>query len=101
CAAPIPNGTNEIASLFLLDAERKIVTLCERDPAGVWQVLRNVELPVADFSSLESIGLGASKPNSVAFIGLNAVAWMPFQGETWAFTELDGYETPIKDGFLT
>jgi hypothetical protein len=64
-------------------------------------VVRNVELPVTDFSSLEPIGLGALKPNSIAFMGLNAIGWMPFQGETWAFTELDGYETPIKDGFLT
>ena len=33
-AAALPNGTNRIGSLFLLDAERKSLTLCERDPAG-------------------------------------------------------------------
>ena len=100
-AAPLRNGSNAIVSLFLLDAERKSLTLCERDGTGVWQVVRNVELPVADFSSLEPIALGTKAANSIVFAGLNAIAWMSFQGETWAFTELDGYETPIKDGFLT
>src|SRR5207248_3254418 len=41
-AAAVPNGTNPVASLFLLDAERKVLTLCERDKAGVWQVVRNL-----------------------------------------------------------
>jgi len=36
----------------------------------------------------------------VAFLGLNAVAWLPLYGNTWQFTELDGYETPIKDARL-
>jgi hypothetical protein len=31
---------------------------------------------------------------------LNAVGWSALDGETWEFTELDGYETPIKDGRL-
>ena len=26
---------------------------------------------------------------------------MSFSGQVWAFTELDSYETPIKDSFLT
>ena len=25
---------------------------------------------------------------------------MPLEGEVWELTELDGYETPIKDGHL-
>src|SRR2546430_17023329 len=25
---------------------------------------------------------------------------MAFQGDVWEFAELDGYETPIKDGYL-
>ncbi len=33
-AAALPNGTNAVNSLFLLDAERKALTLCERDSAG-------------------------------------------------------------------
>ena len=57
-AAALPNGTNRIGSLFLLDAERKSLTLCERDPAGVWQVVRNLPLPVSDFSSLRAVALG-------------------------------------------
>src|SRR5262249_59136034 len=50
-AAAVPAGTNKISALFLLDAERKALTLCERDGAGVWQVVRNVALPVSDFNA--------------------------------------------------
>ena len=99
-AAALPNGTNRIASLFLLDAERKSLTLCERDPAGVWQLVRNLPLPVSDFSSLQAVALGTTQLNSIAFMSLNSVAWMAFAGEVWEFAELDGYETPIKDGYL-
>ncbi|HKI71565.1 MAG TPA: VCBS repeat-containing protein, partial [Verrucomicrobiae bacterium] len=100
-AAPLPNGTNRIASLFLLDAERKCLTLCERDAAGIWQVVRNLPLPVSDFTSLQAVAIGASRPNSIAFMSLNSVAWMGFTGKVWEFSELDGYETPIKDGYLS
>src|SRR5205085_5495283 len=94
------NGTNKVAALFLLDAERKAVSLCERDTSGVWQVIRNLSLPVTDFNSLQPVALGTSRVNSLAFLGLNVVAWMPFQGKVWEMTELDSYETPIRDGFL-
>ena len=99
-AAAIPKGTNKVASLFLLDAERKALTLCERDKAGVWQVVRNLPLPVSDFQSLQPIGLGTNQPNAVACIGLNTAAYLPLSGDVWELTELDGYETPIKDGHL-
>ena len=99
-AAAVPNCSNSVASLFLLDAERKALTLCERDAAGVWQVVRNVPLPVSDFTSLQAVSLGSTKSNSVAFLGLNAVAWLPLAGDIWELTELDGYETPIKEGHL-
>ncbi len=99
-ATPLLNGTNKIPSLFLLDAERKALTLSERDKAGVWQVLRNIFLPVTDFAELQSIGLKSTNANSVAFLGNNSVAWMKLSGQTWEFSELDGYETPIKDGRL-
>ncbi|MGD0042138.1 MAG: VCBS repeat-containing protein, partial [Isosphaeraceae bacterium] len=99
-AAALPNGTNAIPSLFLLDVERKVLTLCERDRAGVWQVVRNVPLPVSDFTSLQPLPLGTGKTNAVAFLGLNAVACLPLDGPVWELTELDGYETPIKDGYL-
>lgn len=99
-AAAIPRGTNPVPALFLLDAERKALTLCERDAAGVWQVERNVALPVSDFASLQAVAWGGGPANSVAFLGLNAVAWMPLDGDTWEFSTLDSYETPIKDGYL-
>jgi hypothetical protein len=99
-ATAIPRGTNAVPSLFLLDAERKALTLCERDAAGVWQVIRNLPLPISEFSSLQSVAWGADKVKSVAFLGLNSVAWMPLAGEAWEYTMLDDYETPIKDGYL-
>ncbi len=99
-AAAVANGTNATPSLFMLDAERKQLTLCERDSKGVWQVVRNLDLPVSDFASLQPVALGGKTPNSVGFFGLNNIAWMPLQGDVWELTELDGYETPIKDGHL-
>ncbi len=99
-AAAVPNCTNATSSLFLLDAERKALTLCERDRAGVWQVVRNIQLPVSDFTSLQPVALGSTNINSVALLGLNAVACQPLEGQIWELTESDGYETPIKDGHL-
>jgi hypothetical protein len=99
-AAMVSNGTNAVGSLFLLDAERKSLTLCERDASGVWQVVRNVPLPVSDFTSLQPVALGGGKPNSVGFLGMNTVGWMALQGQVWEMSTLDGYETPIKNGYL-
>jgi len=99
-AAAVRHGESPQASLLLLDAERKGLTLCERDAAGVWQVVGHVTLPVSDFTALRPVGLGAAQAQAVACLGLNTVAWLPFQGEVWDFHELDDYETPIKDGFL-
>jgi hypothetical protein len=99
-AAAMPNGTNSVSSLFLMDAERKVLTLCERDSAGVWQVVRNIPLPYTSFNSIQAINLGGNDLNSVAFLGKDAVGWMPLHGKVWDFTELDSYETPIKDGYL-
>jgi hypothetical protein len=99
-AAPIPNCTNLVSSLFLLDAEQKALTLCERDSTGVFQVVRNLPLPVSDFTSLQPIGLGSANLNAIGFLGLNSSAWLPLDGGTWELKELDGYETPIRDGHL-
>ncbi|MBI4660629.1 MAG: VCBS repeat-containing protein [Verrucomicrobia bacterium] len=99
-AAALRNGTNNIASILLLDAERKSLTLCERDRAGVWQVARNVLLPLSDFQSLQAVAVGEARPNSIAFLGLNLAGWISFRGDVWEFTELDGYESPIKDAVL-
>ena len=100
-AAPVANCTNAVSSIFLLDAERKALTLCERDQAGVWQVVRNLPLPVSDFTALQPIAFGSSSINAVSFLGLNSVACLPLDGQIWELSELDGYETPIKDGHLT
>ena len=99
-ATALRNGTNPAPSIFLLDAEHGCLTLCERDAAGVWQVRRNVQLPVSDFNSLQSVSLGGPDTQSIAFLGQNAVAWMPLGGEVWNLEALDGYDTPIKDGNL-
>jgi hypothetical protein len=99
-ATAVRNGTNATPSIFLLDAEHNQLTLCERDTAGVWQVVRNIDLPVSDFAGLQSVALGGSNVQSVAFLGQNTVAWLPLAGDVWKLTALDGYDTPIKDGYL-
>jgi hypothetical protein len=101
-AAAVRNGTNTIPSLFLLDAERKSLTFCERDSSGVWQVVRNILLPLyTDFAgiSLEAVQLGQTN-SAIALMGRDAIAWQVLAGKMWELTELDGYETPIKDGRL-
>lgn len=99
-AAALPKPGAEAPSLFLLDAERKVLTLCERDAAGVWRVVRNQPLPVTEFTGLQALNLGDKSPNAVAFMSGTLVGWMPFGGESWEFVELDGFETAIKDGYL-
>lgn len=99
-AAVVPNCTNAVSSLFLLDAEQKTLTLCERDASGVFQVVRNLPLPVSDFTALQPLALAGPTPNAVAFLGLNCTAWLPLNGSAWELKELDGYETPIRDGHL-
>jgi hypothetical protein len=99
-AAPLRQGTNAVPALFLLDAERKALTFCERDTNGVWRVARNLSLPFVEFKELQPLALGSQSANSIAFLGLNAAAWMPLSGQTWELAELDAYESPIKDGRL-
>jgi hypothetical protein len=99
-ATTVMNGTNAAPSIFLLDAQYNQLTLCQRDPSGVWRVARNIKLPVSGFNGLRSVALGGTNVQSIAFLGQNAVAWMPLAGDVWTFTTLDGYDTPIKDGYL-
>ena len=99
-ATAVPNGKNATPSIFLFDAEHKQLTLCERDATGVWQIVRNIDLPVTDFNSVQTVAIGGKNVQSVAFLGQNMVAWQALSGDVWDFTPLDGYETPIKDGFL-
>src|SRR3984957_5035786 len=86
--------------MFYLEGEQNALTLCERDSAGVWQVVRNISLPYTSFNSLQPIALGGTKLNCVGFLGKDAVAGQPLSGKTWELKELDSYETPIKDGYL-
>ena len=95
--AAVANGKNAVPSLFLLDAEHKQLTLSERDTNGVWQVVKNIDLPASGFANLRSVNLGGA---AVAFTGQNAVAWLPLAGDVWQLTKLDDYDTPIKDGYL-
>lgn len=86
--------------MFLLDSERKALTLCERDASGVWRVVRNLPLPVAEFTGLQILTLGREQDRAVALVGMNAVGMLALQGPVWELSELDGYETPIKEGRL-
>jgi hypothetical protein len=99
-ATAVQNGKNATPAIFLFDAEHKQLTLCERDATGVWQVVRNIELPATDFNRLQPVALGGKNVQSIAFLGQNTVAWLALAGDVWDFTALDGYETPVKDGFL-
>ncbi len=99
-ATAVQNGKKTAPSIFLFDAEHKQLTLCERDTTGVWQIVHNIELPATDFNRVQSVALGGKNVQSIAFLGQNTVAWLALAGDVWNFTALDGYETPIKDGFL-
>ncbi len=101
-AAVLPLPGSKSPALVLFDADRKGLTLCTRNAAGVWEPGKTLALPVTDFASLQPISLGTNtaSPNAIAFLGPNAVAWKSFSGESWELGELDGYETPVKDGFL-
>ena len=99
-AVPGPDAGAGTPSVFLLDAEHRQLTLCERDTMGVWEVKRNMWLPVSGFSGLQTVALGCTNTPDIAFLGQNAVAWLSLTGEVWEFETLDGYDTPIKDGYL-
>ena len=97
-ATAVQNGNHRTPSIFLLDAGHKQLTLAERDTNGVWQVVKNMTLPVADFGSIGTVQIG-EKP-SVAFLSQNAIGWQSLTGDVWELTKLDDYDTPIKDGYL-
>ncbi len=101
-AAALPASGGRSAGLFLFDADRKALSMCTRGTNGVWQVARNLPLPVTDFASIAPVALESTNgvPNAVAMLGANGVALKRFSGSVWEMTELDGYETPIKDGYL-
>lgn len=99
-AAAVPGGKSKAATLFLLDAERKALTVCERGESGVWQAVKNLPLAVTDFNSLQPMAMNATSVNTLSLIGANSIGWLNPAGQVWELTELDSYETPIKDGFL-
>jgi hypothetical protein len=101
-AVPVHEEGKSLATLFLLDADQKALSVCQRDASGVWQVVRNLPLPAADveLTSLSAVALGGPKVNTLVLNGPSAVGWMRLDGDAWQLSELDGYETPIKDGHL-
>jgi hypothetical protein len=98
--APLRNRNEKIPAMFLFDAEKKTLTLTQRDKSGVWKIVRNLPLPVTDFSAMQAVSFGDSGPDTISLVGVNTVAWMSLRGQRWELAELDGYETPIKDGYL-
>lgn len=94
-------GSNAPPALFLLDTGRKALSICERDSGGLWQVRRNIQLPVSDFSRLESISSTGRDARALSLLGLNLAGVLRFSGQTLVLSELDGYETPIKGARLT
>jgi hypothetical protein len=99
-ATAVQSSNGNVPAICLLDAQHNQLTLCERDTNGVWRVTGNVELPVSNFSSLQSVALGGTNMQSVAFLGQNTMAWLPLGGDVWKLQTLDGYDTTIKDGYL-
>lgn len=99
-ATGVPRTGQKVPALFLLDAERKALTLTERNTNGVWQVVRNIPLPFLDFNQMSGVALGGTEANAVSLVGLNSAASLNLAGEVWQLDVLDGYETPIKDGML-
>ena len=101
-ACAIQNGAHGAPAVFLLDSAHQQLSLCERSADGDWHVVRNIPLPVSDFSKLQLIMLGSGrhKVPAVALLGLNDVAWMPLAGKVWKCKMLDHYDTPIQDGYL-
>lgn len=99
-AVAMKKAGEAIPAIFLLDAERKSLSLADRNESGVWQIARNIPLPFTEFTALRAISFGTSEPNAIGLTGLNTVAWQSIGGDVWQLTEFDGYETPIRDGFL-
>ncbi len=97
-ATAVKNDNHPTPFIFLLDAGHKQLTLAERDTNGVWQVVKNMSLPVADFGSIGTVQIGGQP--GVAFLSQNAIGWQSLTGDVWELTKLDDYDTPIKDGYL-
>ncbi len=97
-ATAVMESKRSTPAIFMLDQSHNFLTMAERDAHGVWQVVKNLNLPLSDFNSLSSIQVGGHA--AVAFQGQNAVAWQALHGDVWGLSQLDFYDTPIKDGYL-
>jgi len=91
--------------LFLLDAEQKALNVCaERDQSGRFsRWFGTFRYRWSDFTGLQPIALGGASTakRGSLFLGLNATAWLPLDGQAW---ELKGAGWPTKllseDGHL-
>ena len=99
-ATAVPRKEGGAPWLFLLDAERKSLAVCERDASRNWEIKKTIQMPVTDFLDMVPISLGSNTPNAIALHGPNTAAWLPFLGNVWELVALDDYETSIKDGVL-
>lgn len=99
-ATVVYGGKDDRPSLFLYDAKYRQLTLCQRNQAGIWDVTRNLELPLGQYNRLGTVQLGEKAAPILAFEAPNYVSWMNLDGEVWVFQQKDGYETTIKDGWL-
>ncbi len=99
-AGYLPDETG--GKLFMLDAERKTVSVCGRDESGKWVILTNYKMAKTDFDRMEPVrfGSGNSGANAFSFMSLNSVAWITFSKERWELQELNAYETQTREGFL-
>ena len=98
--SPATTGTNRTPRLFLLDSARHALTICERAPTGVWEVVRNLPLPISAFDTVQMLPACGTNLPVLAFSGVNAVGLLALGGPVWAWEEMDSYETPIKQGQL-
>lgn len=102
-ATAVQSGHDSAPAIFLLDTQYNQLTLCQRSKTGVWQIVNNVPLPVSGFNELQSVALGGDSNRtvqSIAFLGQDALAWMPLAGMVWDFNPLASYDTPVNDGYL-
>jgi len=81
-------------SIFLLDAEHKQLTLCERDATGVWGRHATWSCRFQVSTACRQFALGTSNTTTLHFWVKITVAWLSLTGEVWEFETLDGYDTP-------
>ena len=77
--------------MFLMDAERKVLTLTQRDKSGVWKIVRNITLPVTDFTAMQAVSFGGDGPDTISLLGVNTVSWLSLHGQRWEL-DLDRFQ---------